>query len=158
MTRTSRFLVAVVVTLGLAACGSDTPTAEPSAGTPAPVASVSPSPEPSGEPSPPEGAPSIDDVAQEMAAGFAEDYLAIMPMSRDALIDQLASDAGDGFGTDVAARAVDSLDVDWNEQAARAAQEYAAEGMTRAEIVQQLTSSYDRYTVVQAEYAADQVG
>lgn len=152
-----RYLAAVAMVLGLAACGStDAPApAEPSAVAPSSVASASVAP--SGEPSPSDGAPSIDDVIHAEAATIAQGYLDIMGFSRDRLIAQMYD--AEGIPVDVATAAVDSLGVDWNEQAVRTAEQYVSEeSMTRAELVQQLTSTYDQYTPVQAEHAADAVG
>lgn len=152
-----RYLAAVAVTLGLVACGNtDSPApAEPSAAEPSPVVSTSVAP--SGEPSPSDGAPSIDDLLHDRAATVAEEYLAVRGFSRDGLIDQIAN--AEGIPADVAATAIDTLDVDWNEQAVRVAEMYTGEEtMTRDQLVQQLTSSFDRFTQVQAEHAADQVG
>jgi hypothetical protein len=110
--------------------------------------------EPSGEPSPDEGAPSMDDVIQDEAVTVATEYLELTGFSRDGLVDQLA--AAEGFPVDLASSAVDSLDVDWNEQAVRSAtQHLEGEQMTRSELVQLLTSEYGQYTPMQAEYAAD---
>jgi hypothetical protein len=148
-------LAALAVVLALTACG--TPAAEEPSAAPVAQASSTPSLEPTGgEPSPTGDAPSIDDIITEEAKVAAGEYLAVIPMSRDRLIDQM--NQADGIPVDIAAVAVDSLGIDWNEQAARTAATYEDEALTRAELVQQLTSSYEQYTPVQAEYAADQGG
>jgi hypothetical protein len=114
--------------------------------------------EPAGEPSPPEDAPSIDDAALVMAENEARLYLNVAGFSRDGLINQLVM--ADGYPQDIATQAVDSLDVDWNEQAVRVATQWAESGSpyTRDGLVQELMSEYTLFTQVQAEYAADEVG
>ena len=80
--------------------------------------------------------------------------------SRDGLIQQLSSSAGDGYDIDDATIAVDSLDVDWNEQAAKSAQSYLDfKGFSCDGLIQQLSSKAgDKFTKEQATYGAKQVG
>jgi hypothetical protein len=146
-------LAVIAVALGLAACSS------PADSEPAESPSVvqSEPAEPPGEPSPGPDANTIADVMLEQAQVAAHEYLVVIAFSRDGLVNQLQT--ADGFPPDVATAAVDALDVDWNEQAVRTAEFYMeSETFTRDALVQQLTSDYDRYTIVQAEYAADAVG
>ncbi len=58
------------------------------------------------------------------AVRSAENYLSFTGFSRDGLIQQLSSSAGDGYDVADATVAVDSLNVDWNEQAVRSAKQY----------------------------------
>lgn len=99
-------------------------------------------------------------IPQQNAVKSATDYLRISGFSRDGLIAQLSSDAGDGYGKADATVAVDSLDIDWNEQAARSAREYVEmSGFSCQGLVEQLSSSAgDKYTVEQATYGAKQAG
>ena len=60
-------------------------------------------------------------ASQQNAVRKAESYLDIAAFSRQGLIDQLEYD---DFSTEDATFAVDSITVDWNEQAARAAKQY----------------------------------
>jgi hypothetical protein len=61
----------------------------------------------------------------------------------------------EGFSTSDATFAVDSLSVDWNEQAAKKAEEYLAyTSFSRSGLVQQL--QYEGFTPEQAEYGASQ--
>ena len=62
--------------------------------------------------------------SQQNALRSAENYLSFMSFSRQGLIDQLSSEFGDQFPVDDATVAVDSLNVDWNEQAVGSAQNY----------------------------------
>jgi hypothetical protein len=80
--------------------------------------------------------------------------------SRAGLIQQLSADFGDGYSVPDATAAVDSMDVDWNEQAARSAKQYIEmQGFSCKGLVQQLSSSAgDKYTVDQATYGARKVG
>lgn len=99
---------------------------------------------------------------QQNAISAAENYLDVMPFSKQGLIEQLSSDAGDGYPEDVAETAVEHIDadVDWDEQAVKAAESYQdLMPMSRSEMIQQLTSDAgDGYTQEQAEHAVDELG
>ncbi|HRQ59870.1 MAG TPA: Ltp family lipoprotein [Azoarcus taiwanensis] len=97
---------------------------------------------------------------QKNAVRSAKQYLSIMGFSRNGLIQQLSSDAGDGYGVADATAAVDSLSIDWNKQAVRSAGQYLSiMGFSCNGLIEQLSSSAgDRYTVSQATYGARQVG
>jgi hypothetical protein len=99
-------------------------------------------------------------VAQMQALGSAKAYLDVAPFSRKGLIQQLTSDAGDGFARADAVWAVDRCGADWRAQAVRSARAYLeVTHFSRKGMIQQLTSSAgDGYTTAQATYAADQVG
>ena len=99
-------------------------------------------------------------LAQQNAVRSARGYLEISGFSRDGLIFQLSSDAGDGYAKADAMAAVDSLGIDWNEQAARSAREYLElTGFSCKGLVEQLSSSAgEKYTVEQAAYGAKQAG
>lgn len=99
---------------------------------------------------------------EENAISAAENYLDFMPFSKKGLIQQLSSDAGDGYPKDVAETAVEHIesDVDWNEQAVKSAENYQdIMPMSRSELIQQLSSDAgEGFTKEQAEHAADEVG
>ena len=80
--------------------------------------------------------------------------------SRQGLIDQLSSDFGDGYNRGDATVAVDSLDINWNEQASRSAAVYLQmSGFSCRGLIQQLSADAgDQYTVAQATYGATQAG
>jgi hypothetical protein len=80
--------------------------------------------------------------------------------SRDGLIDQLSSDAGEGYSVADATAAVDSLNVDWKENAARSAKEYLnITGFSCKRLIEQLSSSAgSKYTLEQATYGAHAAG
>ena len=80
--------------------------------------------------------------------------------SRDGLIEQLSSSYGDGYDVADATVAVDSLDVDWNANAARSAEQYLnMTGFSCNGLIEQLSSSYgDKYTASQARYGAQAAG
>jgi hypothetical protein len=80
--------------------------------------------------------------------------------SRAGLIQQLSSSAGSGYAVEDATVAVDSLSVDWNEQAVRSAKEYLEmSGFSCKGLINQLSSSAgSHYTVAQATYGAKQAG
>lgn len=126
----------------------------PSAQAPAAKPSKTPKPTPT---KPAE--PSLTN-AQENAVRSAENYLSFAPFSRDGLIRQLSSKAGDGYDKQDATVAVDSLKVDWKEQAVKAAENYLSmTGFSCQNLIQQLSSSAgDMYTKAQAQYGAQQAG
>lgn len=98
--------------------------------------------------------------SQKNAARSAEQYLSMSGFSRRGLIDQLSSDAGDGYSVTDATAAVDSLSVDWNANAARSAKQYLGmSGFSCKGLVEQLSSDAgDKYTNDQAAYGARQAG
>lgn len=97
---------------------------------------------------------------QKNAARSAQQYLAISGFSREGLIDQLSSDAGEGYDVADATAAVHSLNVDWNEQAVRSARQYLQiSGFSCKGLIEQVSSSAgEKYTVSQATYGANQAG
>ncbi len=76
--------------------------------------------------------------------------------SRNGLIHQLSSDAGEGFDVSDATIAVDSMSIDWNQQAVRSAKQYLnMMGFSCKGLIKQLSSSAgEKYTVDQATYGA----
>lgn len=97
---------------------------------------------------------------QKNAVRSAKQYLSISGFSRDGLIEQLSSSAGDGYEVADATAAVDSLNVDWNENAVRSAKQYLSlTGFSCKGLIEQLSSSAgDKYTESQATYGARQAG
>lgn len=97
--------------------------------------------------------------AQEQAIGSAESYLDMSGFSKQGLIEQLSSDAGDGFPRKVAVFAVNHIKVSWKEQAVRSAQDYLdMSSFSKQGLIDQLSSSAgDQYTREQAEYAVNKV-
>lgn len=118
---------------------------------------------PAPAPEPARATPSLTS-SQRNAVRAGETYLDMMGMSKQGLIRQLSSDAGDGFSVEDATVAVNHIeqqgDVDWNEEAVQAGQTYLdMMGMSRSGLIQQLTSDAgDQFTLEQATYAADQLG
>lgn len=98
--------------------------------------------------------------SQRNALRSAKDYLQMSGFSRKGLIDQLSSSYGNGYSSEDATAAVDSLDPDWNKQATRAAAEYLQmQGFSCRQLIGQLSSSYgNKFTKAQAEYGAQQAG
>tara|TARA_B100000749_G_scaffold229107_1_gene185308 strand:- start:1108 stop:1617 length:510 start_codon:yes stop_codon:yes gene_type:complete len=97
---------------------------------------------------------------QRNAVRSAEAYLQMTGFSRKGLIEQLSSDAGNGYDRADATVAVDSLNVDWNEQAARSARQYLdMMGFSCKGLIEQLSSSAGSdYTTEEATYGAQQAG
>lgn len=88
---------------------------------------------------------------QQNAIGSAEQYLEISAFSRSGLIDQLEYE---GYSTEDATFAVDSLNVDWNEQAAKSARQYLEiSSFSRSGLIDQLV--YEGFTYAQAEYGVN---
>ena len=67
---------------------------------------------------------------------------------------------GDGYSVEDATFAADHVAVNWNEQAALAAQSYLdITSFSRAGLIKQLSSSAgDGYTLKQATYGVDEAG
>lgn len=97
---------------------------------------------------------------QKNAVRSAKQYLEISGFSRAGLIQQLSSDAGDGYDKADATAAVDSLNVDWNKQAERSAKQYLSlMGFSCNGLIEQLSSSAgDGYTKAQATHGARAAG
>ena len=95
---------------------------------------------------------------QNNAVRSAKNYLSFSGFSRDGLIHQLSSDAGDGYNVTDATIAVDSLNINWNKQAVRSAKNYLSfSGFSCNGLINQLSSSAgDKYTKSQANYGARQ--
>lgn len=77
-----------------------------------------------------------------------------MAFSKKGLVQQLAFE---GYSTEAATSAVESLEVDWNEQAVKSAESYLSfMSFSRSGLISQL--QFEGFTREQAEYAADAVG
>jgi len=109
----------------------------------------------------PASAPSVGVFGpQANAARTAKQYLDMTGFSRRGLIQQLSSGAGNGYNVTDATAAVDSLTVDWNEQAVRSAKQYLSmTGFSCSGLTKQLSSDAgSKYTEAQARYGAQQAG
>ncbi|NKQ53900.1 hypothetical protein HFP15_13520 [Amycolatopsis sp. K13G38] len=94
----------------------------------------------------------------QLAMNSAQSYLSLSAFSRNGLIRQLSSQAGEGYPKDVATDAVDRLNVDWNQQAVKSAQQYLdMTSFSCSGLIQQLSSSAgEGFTQAQATYGAHQ--
>jgi outer membrane PBP1 activator LpoA protein len=147
-------LVLMLSVFVLSGCGSSTSDTTQSTEQPEVTASSEPSQEPVQESKEPDMT-----TAQENAYKAALNYLDLMAFSKDGLINQLIN--GDGYDQADAEFAVNLVEengeVDWNEQAVKAAQNYLdLMSFSRDGLVDQLING-DKYTAEQAEYAATQV-
>ncbi|MEV0251911.1 Ltp family lipoprotein [Nocardia sp. NPDC050712] len=89
--------------------------------------------------------------SQRNAIRTAQQYLDYSAFSRTGLIHQLEYEE---FSTADATFAVDSLNVDWNEQAAKSAKQYLDyTSFSRSGLIDQLV--YDGFTRAQAEYGVN---
>lgn len=97
---------------------------------------------------------------QKNAVRSAKQYLDMQGFSRNGLISQLSSDAGEGYKVADATAAVDSLNVDWNKQAERSAKQYLdMQGFSCKGLIQQLSSSSgEKFTKEQATHGARAAG
>ncbi len=91
---------------------------------------------------------------ERKASEDARAYLDLLTLSKKELITMLTM--YDGYSKDVATKAVDSLNIDWKEQAARSAKSYMETlNATRDTILYYL--KLEGYTDEQAEYGADSI-
>lgn len=99
-------------------------------------------------------------VPQKNAVRSAKQYLEMQGFSRNGLISQLSSDAGEGYKMEDATAAVDSLNIDWNKQAERSAKQYLdMQGFSCKGLIQQLSSSAgEKFTKEQATHGARAAG
>jgi hypothetical protein len=99
-------------------------------------------------------------VEEQNAIKAANQYLESSAFSRKGLIQQLSADAGSGFPLAVATHAVDSLNINYNEQAAKAAKQYLeSSAFSRNGLIQQLDSDAGSgFTYAQAVYGVDHAG
>lgn len=89
--------------------------------------------------------------SQRNAIRSAQQYLDFSAFSRSGLIHQLEYE---DFSTADATFAVDSLNADWNEQAAKSAKQYPEyTSFSRSGLIDQLV--YEGFTRAQAEYGAN---
>ncbi|MCR6546870.1 Ltp family lipoprotein [Dehalobacterium formicoaceticum] len=99
------------------------------------------------------------DVPREFknALKSAQNYVNIMPFSKEGLYDQLTSEYGDQYPAEAAQYAIENVQVDYNEEALEAAKNYQKiMPMSDQELFDQLTSEHgDNYTDSQAQYAID---
>ena len=94
-------------------------------------------------------------ILGDSAVDTAKSYLNSLYFSREGLIEQLEYE---GFSNSEATAAVDSLIVDWNQQAAGCARNYLRTfpDWSRSEMIDQL--EYEGFSYSQAAYGADAVG
>jgi hypothetical protein len=95
-------------------------------------------------------------MSQENAIRKAQDYLNYTAFSRQGLITQLVAE--EHFSTDDATYAVDSLNVDWNKQAAKKAKNYLNyTAFSHDGLLNQLIEE-EKFTPSQAAYGVNAVG
>lgn len=103
-----------------------------------------------------EAPPPMSPVSRLNAVRAAQNYVSVMPFSRQGLIQQLVG--FEGYSADDATYAVDNITVDWSEQAAKAARNYLdLMPFSRSGLIEQLTS-FDGYTYSQAVYGVATTG
>jgi hypothetical protein len=91
---------------------------------------------------------------QRNALASAHDYLDFQAFSKKGLIEQLSSDAGEGFSTSDSRYAVRHVGANWNEQAYKSAKEYLeSQSFSRTGLIEQLSSDAgEGFTLAQAQY------
>jgi hypothetical protein len=99
-------------------------------------------------------------VEEQNAIQAAKDYLDYGAFSRKGLIRQLSSDAGEGYPVKLATRVVDSLHVDWKEQAYLSAKSYLEyDSFSRNGLIRQLESDAgEGFSHAQAVYGVTKAG
>ncbi len=154
-------IAVALTTAALAGCSSTTSAVSSPSKAAAPV-STSASPIVKAPAAPKKAAAPSLTVSQEQALIAAKGYLADgSGFSYQGLIDQLDSSAGNGFSVADATAAVNSLNADYNAQAAIAAKAYAQDGsgFSRASMIAQLDSpDGNKFTPAQAAYGATAAG
>ena len=97
---------------------------------------------------------------QQNAVRSAQSYLETGAFSRKRLIEQLSSDAGEGYSLQASTKAVDSLDINYNEQATKSAKRYLSlSGFSRKRLIEQLESDAgEGFTHSQAVYGVNKAG
>lgn len=97
---------------------------------------------------------------QGNAVRSANNYLSFKGFSKTGLIQQLSSPYGDGYSVVDATAAVNSLSVNWSEQAVRSAEQYLGlMGFSCSGLIEQLSSSAgESFTRAEAEYGARKAG
>lgn len=107
----------------------------------------------------PDNTPSLT-VSQQNAVRSARSYISFSGFSRQGLIDQLSSEYGDKYPVEDATIAVDSLNINYNEQAEKSARSYLEfSGFSCQGLIDQLSSPYgDKYTLEQAQHGAKAAG
>lgn len=83
----------------------------------------------------------------------AEEYLAAQPLSKSNLYNQLRDE--EGFSTDAASYAVDTVEADWNALALQVARQMHADGTSEEELLDALTKGPEHFTRAQAEHALE---
>lgn len=102
----------------------------------------------------PVGQQPLSPLGQQNAVRAARDYLDYAPFSRKGLIQQLAYE---GYSSEDATFAVDSITVNWNAQAAKAAKNYLDyTAFSGNGLYEQLV--YEGYTASQAAYGVSAAG
>ena len=96
--------------------------------------------------------------SQRNAVRSAKNYLSFSGFSKNGLIQQLSSQAGEGYSISDATTAVNTLNIDWNKQAVKSAKNYLSfSGFSCQGLITQLSSQAgDKYTVAEATYGANQ--
>jgi hypothetical protein len=116
-----------------------------------PEVTQEPEPEVTEEPEP-EGP--VETLSQSNAVSTAQDYIEYQSFSRSGLIEQLKYE---GFSSSDAAYAVDTIYVNWNEQAAKTAQNYLdTSSFSASGLYDQLI--YEGFSPSQANFGLDAVG
>lgn len=97
---------------------------------------------------------SSESIGQQNAREQAESYLDGQSFSREGLIDQLEFE---GYSNEDSVYAVDVLQVDWNNQAAKKAESYLdGQSFSRKGLIDQLR--FEGFTREQAEFGVTAVG
>ncbi|MCU7730924.1 Ltp family lipoprotein [Actinoplanes sp. KI2] len=137
-------------------------TTEPTSRTTADPTTKPPIVEPTTKAAPPAVKPTTraPTVEEQNAIRSAQSYIEFSAFSRKGLIEQLSSDGGDGYSVKAATYAVDSLHINFNEQAYKSAMSYLSiSGFSRKGLIEQLSSDGgEGFTHSQAVYGVTKAG
>lgn len=151
------FLLLIVIAVAAAPSKPSVPAASTTTQAEAAAGAASSAPAPAPAETRPAGT-----VSELQALAAAQGYLSDgQGFSRQGLLDQLDSSAGNGFSVADATWAVDHSDANWDAQAVECAKGYMndGQGFSRQGLIQQMTSAYgNKFTQAQAEYAANALG
>lgn len=123
-------------------------------GTEDPEASLEPIADESAEEAQEDSSLEKESISQTNALETAQSYLAYTAFSKSGLVDQLIYEK---FSRADSEWAVNQLEIDWNEQAAKMAKQYLDySSFSRQGLIDQL--KYEGFSTKQARYGVDQVG
>ncbi|MFJ3390510.1 MULTISPECIES: Ltp family lipoprotein [Lysinibacillus] len=154
------FSAALVLSLGLAGCGTDSSNDASNKDEQKPVSAEAEKTNADEKTKVKDEAKAKEEsVPREYKSALkkAEQYAKTMQMSKAGIYDQLTSEHGENFPVEAAKYAIDNLVFDWKENALKKAKSYAEMmSMSDSAIYDQLISEHgEKFTPEEAKYAVD---